>query len=99
MVRQRATQRRRVQPARPAARQRLRAALSVLLLRVAAARTQDIRSLPMVITMAAMMPNGQDLLRVLPDPMGTLEKLSRVACPLLVRPGAVALSGHSDRLV
>lgn len=35
--------------------------------------------------MAAMLPNGADLLRVLPDPFLTTQKLTRITCPLLVR--------------
>ena len=57
----------------------------------------DVRSLPMVANMAAMLGFGADLLSALPDPLGTEAKLARVTCPLLVRlsrRGAVIAAAH-----
>jgi pimeloyl-ACP methyl ester carboxylesterase len=44
----------------------------------------EIRSLPMVAMLAGALPNGAELLRSLPDPLGTVAKLGRVTCPLLI---------------
>ena len=48
----------------------------------------------MVGAMAQMMPNGQELLRALPDPFETSMKLSRVTCPLLVCRRVRAVHSH-----
>ncbi len=54
----------------------------------------DVRALPMVANLAAMMgASGGDLLSALPDPLGTEAKLARVACPLLV------LHSEADEIV
>jgi hypothetical protein len=45
----------------------------------------------MVGAMAQMMPNGQELLRALPDPFQSSGKLARVTCQLLVRAACHAL--------
>ena len=45
----------------------------------------DVRALPLVAQLAGMMGGGAaDALRLLPDPLGSLDKLQRVTCPLLV---------------
>ena len=54
----------------------------------------DVRALPLVAQMAAMMGDGAaDALRTLPDPLGSLDKLRRITCPLLV------LHSEADEIV
>ena len=53
----------------------------------------DIKGLPMVMQMSFMLPGGPDLLKNLPDPLGTLAKLKDVKLPLLV------IHGDKDEIV
>ncbi len=54
----------------------------------------DVRALPLVAQMAGMMGDGAaDALRTLPDPLGSLDKLRRIRCPLLV------LHSEADEIV
>lgn len=54
----------------------------------------DVRALPLVAQLAGMMGDGAaDALRVLPDPLCSLDKLRRVTCPLLV------LHSEADEIV
>jgi len=53
----------------------------------------DIRSLPLVQQMSFMLPGGPELLKQLPDPLGTLDKLANVVLPTLV------MHGDQDEIV
>ena len=54
----------------------------------------DVRALPLVAQIAGMVgPAAAEALRVLPDPMASLDKLRRVTCPLLV------LHSEADEIV
>ena len=54
----------------------------------------DVRALPLVAQLAGMMgPGAAEALRVLPDPLASLDKLRQVACPLLV------LHSEADEIV
>ena len=54
----------------------------------------DVRALPLVAQLAGMLgPGAADALRLLPDPLASLDKLRRVTCPLLV------LHSEADEIV
>jgi len=53
----------------------------------------DIKGLPMVMQMSFMLPGGPALLQNLPDPLGTMGKLTDVKLPLLV------IHGDKDEIV
>ena len=54
----------------------------------------DVRALPLVAQLSGMMGEGAaDALRMLPDPLGSLDKLRRISCPLLV------LHSEADEIV
>ena len=54
----------------------------------------DVRALPLVAQLSGMLGDGAaDALRSLPDPLGSLDKLRHVTCPLLV------LHSEADEIV
>ena len=54
----------------------------------------DVRALPLVAQLSGMLGEGAaDALRTLPDPLGSLDKLRRITCPLLV------LHSEADEIV
>lgn len=54
---------------------------------------QTIKDLPMLAPLSMMIPNGQQMLQMVPEPLGTLDKMASLQLPLLI------IHGEKDEIV